>query len=45
MTMDDTSDLADLRTAIAELKRGLIKWNLGTMAALTALCAAIVRFC
>ena len=34
---------ADLRIAIAELKADLIKWNVGAMAVLTAIFAAIVR--
>ena len=41
------SDIAELRAAtradIAELKAELIKWNVGAMAALTAIFAAISR--
>lgn len=37
------ADLKDLRIEIADLRAELIKWNVGTMIALTALCAAIVR--
>ena len=33
----------DLRVAIAELRAELIKWNVGAMAVLTAIFAAIVR--
>ncbi len=40
-------DLEDVRLAmkadLSELKADLIKWNVGTMVALTALCAAIMR--
>jgi hypothetical protein len=36
-------DLALLRTDLAELKAELIKWNVGAMAVLTAIFAAIVR--
>ena len=36
-------DLASLRTDLAELKVELIKWNVGAMAVLTAIFAAIVR--
>ena len=36
-------DLALLRTDLAELKVELIKWNVGAMAVLTAIFAAIVR--
>ena len=35
--------VADLRTAIADTKTELIKWNVGAMAILTAIFAAIVR--
>jgi hypothetical protein len=34
---------ADLRTGLAELKAELIKWNLGAMAVLTAIFAALVK--
>jgi hypothetical protein len=34
---------SDLRTELAELKAELIKWNVGAMAALTAILAAITR--
>jgi hypothetical protein len=34
---------ADLKVAIAELKADLIKWNVGAMAVLTAIFAAISR--
>lgn len=34
---------AEMKTDIAELKAALIKWNLGAMAVLTSLVAAIVR--
>ena len=37
------SDLFALRAEIAELKVELIKWNVGAMALLTAIFAAIVR--
>ena len=41
------ADLAELRTAtradLADLKAELIKWNVGAMAVLTAIFAAIVR--
>jgi hypothetical protein len=37
------ADLADLRTDIANMKVELIKWNVGAMAVLTAIFAAIVR--
>ena len=33
---------SELRREMAELKADLIKWNLGAMAVLTAICAAIV---
>lgn len=36
-------EIAQLRTEIAEVRADLIKWNIGTMVALTALCAAIMR--
>ena len=38
-----TTDIAELRTELAELKVELIKWNVGAMAVLTAIFAAIVR--
>jgi len=42
-----TADISELRLAtkadISELKAELIKWNVGTMVALTALCVAIMR--
>ncbi len=41
--LKDLATKADLRTAIAELKVDLIKWNVGAMAVLTAIFAAIVR--
>jgi hypothetical protein len=34
---------ADLAAGLAELKADLIKWNVGALAALTAIFAAIVR--
>lgn len=34
---------ADLRAEIADLRTELIKWNVGAMAVLTAIFAAIVR--
>ncbi len=34
---------ADLTAGLAELKADLIKWNVGAMAVLTAIFAAIVR--
>ncbi len=36
-------DLALLRTELAELKADLIRWNVGAIAVLTAIFAAIVR--
>jgi hypothetical protein len=35
--------IAELRGEIAEVKAELIKWYVGTMVAMTALCAAIMR--
>lgn len=40
---DVKSELQEIRIEIAELKADLIKWNVGTMVALTALCVAIMR--
>jgi hypothetical protein len=43
-TKADLTELrADVRADIAELKAELIKWNVGAMAVLTAIFAAIVR--
>ena len=38
------AELAGLRVEMAELKTDLIKWNVGAMAVLTAIFAAIVRW-
>ena len=40
-----SESVSDLRSAIAELKRDLIRQNLATLTALTLACAAIARFC
>ena len=37
------SDLAEMRAEISEMKVELIKWNVGAMAVLTAIFAALVR--
>jgi hypothetical protein len=37
------SELEDLRIEMADMKTDLIKWNIATMVALTALCVAIMR--
>jgi hypothetical protein len=37
------ADLAEMRAEISEMKVELIKWNVGAMAVLTAIFAAIVR--
>jgi hypothetical protein len=37
------SETMALRVEISEMKADLIKWNVGTMVALTALCVAIMR--
>lgn len=42
-TRADLVTNAELRIATAELKADLIKWNVGAMVVLTAICAAIVR--
>jgi len=39
----DLATKADLAMAVAELKADLIKWNVGAMAVLTGIFAAIVR--
>lgn len=40
---DVARDLSDMRREISEMKVELIKWNVGAMAVLTAIFAAIVR--
>lgn len=40
---DVRNEVQEIRIEIAELKADLIKWNVGTMVALTALCVAIMR--
>lgn len=42
LAVEARTDLAT-KTDLAELKAELIKWNVGTMAALTAIFAAIAR--
>ena len=37
------TDLAELKALLAEWKADVIKWNVGAMAVLTAIFAAIVR--
>ena len=37
------TDLAELKALLAEWKADVIKWNVGAMAVLTAILAAIVR--
>ena len=37
------ADLAELRAVMSEWKADIIKWNVGAMAVLTAIFAAIVR--
>jgi len=37
------ADIADLKIAMADMKVELIKWNVGAMAVLTAILAAISR--
>lgn len=41
--MATKADLAVVRADLAELKADLIKWNVGAMAVLTAIFAAVVR--
>ena len=41
-TLATKADLADLRTAMAELKSDLIKWNVGTLFAMTAIYGGLV---
>ena len=41
--MDRNTTNGNLSADIAKLKVDLIKWNVGCMVMLTALCAAIVR--
>lgn len=36
-------DIADLRVAMAELKADLLRWTIGTMIAMTAVFAALVK--
>jgi translation initiation factor IF-2 len=40
---DVSGDLSDMKRELSELKVELIKWNVGAMAVLTAIFAAIVR--
>jgi hypothetical protein len=37
------SDIAELKTAMADMRAELIKWNVGAMIALTAIFGAIVK--
>lgn len=37
------ADVTDLKIAMADMKAELIKWNVGAMAVLTGILAAIVR--
>ena len=43
MDLATKADIFALKTDLAELKVELIKWNVGAMAVLTAIFAAIVR--
>ena len=38
------ADIAELKIAMADMRAELIKWNVGAMAALTAIFTAISRF-
>jgi hypothetical protein len=42
-TLATKTDIAMLRTDLAELKAELIKWNVGTLVALAAILSAIVK--
>ena len=43
-TLATKADLADLRTAMAEMKSDLIKWNVGTLVTMTGLVTLLKIF-